>query len=92
MRLKVLPFYLYCESAFNCSAQPFFASPNTNAIMSSIERKYYGVGSAVQATSRDIGITLGMGVLMLLFSLHMGTAQITPEYTRHSLKASRQHW
>ncbi len=57
-----------------------FASPNTNAIMSSIERKYYGVGSALQSTSRDVGITLGMGVLMLLFSLHMGTAQIVPEY------------
>ena len=57
-----------------------FASPNTNAIMSSVERKYYGVASALQATSRDVGITLGMGILMLLFSLYMGTAQITPEY------------
>jgi EmrB/QacA subfamily drug resistance transporter len=57
-----------------------FASPNTNAIMSSIERKYYGVASAFQATSRDIGITLGMGIVMLLFSLFMGAVQVTPEY------------
>jgi MFS family permease len=57
-----------------------FASPNTNAIMSSVERKYYGVASAIQATSRDIGITLGMGTVMLLFSLLMGAVQVTPEY------------
>jgi len=35
-----------------------FASPNTNAIMSSIEKKVLRCGSAIQATSRDIGITL----------------------------------
>ena len=57
-----------------------FASPNTNAIMGSVEQKHYGVASASQATSRDVGITFGTGVLMLFFSLYMGTAQITPEY------------
>jgi MFS family permease len=57
-----------------------FASPNANAIMSAVERKYYGVASALQATTRDVGITCGMGMLMLLFSMYMGTAQITPVY------------
>ncbi len=57
-----------------------FASPNTNAIMGSVEQKYYGVASASQATFRDIGITSGMGILMLFLSINMGTAQITPEY------------
>jgi EmrB/QacA subfamily drug resistance transporter len=58
----------------------FFTSPNTNAIMSSVDRKYYGVASAIQVTTRDIGISFGMGIMMLLFSLYMGTAQITPEF------------
>ena len=57
-----------------------FASPNANAIMSAVERKYYGVASAIQATTRDVGITCGMGILMLLFSMYMGAAQITPAY------------
>ena len=58
----------------------FFASPNTNAIMSSVERKYYGVAAATQATTRNIGMTFSMSIVMLLFSLFMGSAQITPEY------------
>jgi len=58
----------------------FFTSPNTNAIMSSVDRKYYGIASATQATTRNIGITFSMSIIMLLFSLYMGSAQITPEY------------
>lgn len=58
----------------------FFSSPNTNAIMSSVEKKYYGVASAIDSASRNVGMTFSMGILMLLFSLYMGTAQITPEY------------
>ncbi len=58
----------------------FFISPNTNAIMSSVERKHYGVASATQATTRNIGITFSMSVIILLFSLYIGNAAITPEY------------
>ncbi len=58
----------------------FFAAPNTNAIMGSVERKYYGVGSALEMATRNVGMAFSMGILMLLFSLYMGTAQITPEY------------
>jgi MFS family permease len=58
----------------------FFASPNTNSIISSVDSKDYGVASAFEPTMRTVGISFGMGILMLLFSLQMGTAQITPEY------------
>ena len=58
----------------------FFSPPNINAIMGSVEKKYYGVASAMDSTTRNIGMTFGMSILMLLFSLNMGTAQITPEY------------
>jgi predicted MFS family arabinose efflux permease len=58
----------------------FVASPNTNAIMSSVEKKDLGVASAIESTSRNVGVTFGIGILMLLFSLYMGTAQITPEH------------
>jgi MFS family permease len=57
-----------------------FTSPNTNAVMSSVERKYFGVVASMDVTTRNIGITLSMGIVLLLFSLYMGTAQITPEY------------
>jgi len=57
-----------------------FTSPNTNAVMSSVERKYFGVVASMDVTTRNIGITLSMGIVLVLFSLYMGTAQIKPEY------------
>ena len=56
-----------------------FSSPNTNAVMSSIDRKFYGVGSATLGTMRLTGQMLSMGIAMVLFSFHMGGARITPE-------------
>lgn len=55
-----------------------FSSPNTNAIMSSIEKKYYGVGSAMLGTMRLTGQMLSMGIAMVIISLHIGNARITP--------------
>jgi EmrB/QacA subfamily drug resistance transporter len=58
----------------------FFVSPNTNAIMSSVDKKYYGIAAATQATTRQVGVTFSISIIMLLFSLFLGKAQITPEY------------
>ncbi len=57
-----------------------FSSPNTNAVMGSIEKRFYGVGSATLGTMRLIGQMLSMGITMVIFSLRIGTARITPEY------------
>lgn len=57
-----------------------FSSPNTNAIMSSVERQYLGIASATLATMRQIGMMLSMGLAMMLFSVIIGRVQITPEY------------
>ncbi|MDD2890285.1 MAG: MFS transporter [bacterium] len=61
----------------------FFSSPNTNAVMSSVKKKCYGVASATLGTMRIVGQMLSMGVAMLLFAVNMGKIQITPEC--HSL-------
>jgi len=57
-----------------------FSSPNTNAVMSSVENRSYGVASATLATMRQVGMMLSMGVAMLLFAVYIGRVQITPEY------------
>ena len=57
-----------------------FSSPNTNAIMSSVNKRYYGVASAILATMRQIGMTLSMGIAMLIFALFIGRVEITTEY------------
>jgi hypothetical protein len=56
----------------------FFSSPNTNAVMSSVEDRYYGIASATIATMRQVGMMLSMGVAMLLLSVHIGRAEVTP--------------
>jgi MFS family permease len=58
----------------------FFSSPNTNAIMSSVEKRYYGVASATLGTMRLTGQMFSMGIAMLIITLNLGKVQITPEY------------
>lgn len=56
-----------------------FSSPNTNAIMSSVERRYYGVAGAMVSTMRQIGMMVSMGIVMMILALIMGQAEIMPE-------------
>jgi EmrB/QacA subfamily drug resistance transporter len=56
-----------------------FSSPNMNAIMSSVERRFYGVASGTAGTMRLVGQMLSMGIAMLLFALYIGRVEITPE-------------
>jgi MFS family permease len=57
-----------------------FSSPNTNAVMSSVEKRFYGVAAATLGTMRLTGQMLSMGIVMILFALHIGKAKIAPEY------------
>ncbi len=67
----------------------FFASPNVNAIMSSVRERRYGVASAILATTRQIGMMFSMGIAMLLFSLYIGRVEITAEYYPLFLESAR---
>jgi MFS family permease len=55
-----------------------FSSPNTNAVMSSVEKKFYGVASGTLGTMRATGMMFSMGMAMMIFSIFIGRAQITP--------------
>ena len=57
-----------------------FSAPNTNAVMSSVKQRVYGVASATLATMRQVGMTFSMGITMLLFAIYIGRVEITPEY------------
>jgi len=57
-----------------------FSSPNTNAIVGSVDKKFFGVAAGTLGTMRTCGQVLSMGIVMILFSLYIGKAQITPEY------------
>ncbi len=66
-----------------------FSSPNTNAVMSSVEKRSYGVASSALATMRLTGQMLSMGITTLIFSVYIGRFQITPEYYSLLLKSTR---
>jgi MFS family permease len=57
-----------------------FSSPNANAIMSSVEKRFYGIASGSVGTMRLLGQVISMGVATLIFALFMGRVQISPEY------------
>jgi MFS family permease len=54
----------------------FFSSPNTNAIMSSLDKRYLGVGSGILGTMRVLGQNLSMGVVMMVIGLHLGARPV----------------
>lgn len=54
----------------------FFASPNTNAIMSSVEKRDYAVASSMVSTMRMIGGVLGLGLTNLIFTYYMGHTEV----------------
>lgn len=66
-----------------------FSSPNTNAIMSSVEKRFYGIASGTLATMRLTGQMLSLGIAMLIFAVYIGRVKITPEHYPLFLKSAR---
>ncbi len=66
-----------------------FSSPNTSAIMGSVERRQYGVASATTGVMRLIGQMLSMGVAALIIAIYVGQVEITPDRYAAFLRAFR---
>jgi MFS family permease len=66
-----------------------FDPPNTNAIMGSVGKAYYGIASGTVATMRQLGMIVSMAITMLLFSFYIGRVEITPDYYPSFLKSMR---
>jgi len=54
-----------------------FSSPNTNAIMGSVGKQFYGVAASTVSTMRMIGMAASMTVVTLLIALFIGDAQLS---------------
>ena len=57
-----------------------FSSPNTNAIMGSVGRKYLGVASATVGTMRLTGQMMSMGIATLILQIFVGNEPISDRY------------
>jgi EmrB/QacA subfamily drug resistance transporter len=66
-----------------------FSSPNTNAIMSSVERRFYGVAGAMVGAMRQIGMMLSMGIVMMILALLLGDSEIAPENHEIFVRSAR---
>jgi EmrB/QacA subfamily drug resistance transporter len=66
-----------------------FSSPNTNAIMSSVERRFYGVASAMVGTMRQVGMMVSMGIVMMVMAILLGQAEISAETLSLYLKSMK---
>ncbi len=58
----------------------FFSSPNTNAIMGSVEKRFYGLASGSVGTMRLLGMMISMGIATLIFAVYLGRVQISVAY------------
>lgn len=54
-----------------------FSSPNTNAVMSSVQPRLYGIASSTLGTMRMIGQALSMAVVTLIMAFYLGEAQLS---------------
>jgi len=66
-----------------------FSSPNTNAVMGSVGRKFYGVASSTLATMRLVGQMMSLGTVMILFSLFIGPRPISPPFYPAFLRSAQ---
>jgi len=56
-----------------------FSSPNTNAIMGSVHKKYLGLASATVGTMRLTGQMMSMGIATLILQLFIGNQAISEQ-------------
>ncbi len=66
-----------------------FSSPNMNAIMGSVERRYLGIASGSAGTMRVLGQMFSMGIATLILSIFVGGRAITEEIFPHLLLSIR---
>ena len=66
-----------------------FNSPNTNAVMSSVESRFYGLAAGTVATMRTIGQVVSVALVELIFALIIGQEVITPSSSQLFLQSNQ---
>ena len=66
-----------------------FSSPNTNAVMGSVERRAFGVAASTLGTMRLTGQMLSLGISVLIIALFVGNVRIGPAEHPLFLRALR---
>ncbi|MCL6446963.1 MAG: MFS transporter [Armatimonadetes bacterium] len=66
-----------------------FSSPNSNAVMSSVEKRFYGVASSTLGTMRLVGQASSMAIVTLIMALYVGRSELSAASAGQFLDAAR---
>lgn len=66
-----------------------FSSPNTNAIMGSVDKKYLGIASATVGTMRLTGQMMSMGIATLILQVFIGNSPISLQNSAEFMSSMR---
>ena len=70
--------YIVCTLAMLGFGFAMFSSPNMNAIMGSVEKRFFGIASGTVATMRLLGQMISMAIAMVVFTIFIGREEISP--------------
>ncbi len=70
--------YILCTLAILGIGFAMFSSPNMNAIMGAVAKRYLGIASGTVSTMRLLGQMISMAIAMVIFSLFLGQEAISP--------------
>ncbi|MCL6610305.1 MAG: MFS transporter [Peptococcaceae bacterium] len=66
-----------------------FSSPNSNAVMGSVEKRFYGVASSTLGTMRLTGQAVSMAIVTLITAFFVGNVALSPAYSGLLIKSAR---
>lgn len=66
-----------------------FSSPNTNAVMSSVDKRFLGTASATIGTMRLTGQMMSMGISTMIIHMFLGNAKLTHENSLTFLSSAK---
>lgn len=66
-----------------------FSSPNSNAVMGSVEKRFYGVASSTLGTMRLTGQAVSMAIVTMIIAFFVGNVELSPAYSGMLVKSAR---
>ncbi|KJS12930.1 MAG: MFS transporter [Peptococcaceae bacterium BRH_c8a] len=66
-----------------------FSSPNSNAVMGAVEKRFYGVASSTLGTMRLVGQASSMAIVTLVLAMFVGRAELTAANAGQFLAGAR---
>jgi len=66
-----------------------FSTPNSNAVMSAVEKSYYGVAASALGTMRMVGQALSMAIVTMALAMYVGHTELTAVNGEHLLAGAR---